>query len=77
MTALTAQKLLDIVCSLEIMIKDIGEKQRLLKSKIHKCKSEIDEEIIKDAILALGDEMDSINSTISLVEDLHEHLQCN
>jgi hypothetical protein len=76
MTAQTAQKLLNIVHSLEIMIAELGTKQQLLKSKIQKCKNVADEEIIKDATLALGDEMDSINSTITLVEDLHEHLQC-
>ena len=73
----TAEKLLGIVYNLEEMIKDIGAKQRILKNKIENCKSQADEELIKDATLVLGTEMDNINETITLVEDLHEHLDGN
>lgn len=76
MTTATAQKLLQIIDNLERMIATIGAKQKLLKSKIQECKSEADESIINEATLVLGGELDGINKTISLVEELHEHLAC-
>lgn len=73
MTNVTAQKLLSIVSELETMLKEIGEKSSYLNDKLKKCRK-TESESIKNAILILGGEMNHINTTIGLVEDLSSHL---
>ena len=71
MTTATAKKLLHIVHTLEGMMDKVGDKQRFLKSQIHASQND---DVIKNATLILGNEIDNINVTIGLVEDLSEHL---
>jgi hypothetical protein len=75
MTTATARKLLNLVNTLEGMMNEVGAKKRLLKTKMQQCKSESDADLIKSATVILGAEIDNINVTIDLVEDLSNHLQ--
>jgi len=74
MTVATAQKLLDIVLNLESLIQQIRVKQTFLKTKISKCQTEIEKEAIGETAVILGTEINSINDTLTMVEQLHTHL---
>lgn len=74
MTNVTASKLLTIVNTLEGMIQEINAKQKFLRTKMHECKTRNEMEVVKNATVVLASEVDNINVTIDLIEDLHSHL---
>jgi len=74
MTATTANKLLNIVNTLEGMLNEVGAKQKFLKGSLPGCKSRRELEAVKQTSIVLGSEIDNINVTIDLIEDLSDHL---
>jgi hypothetical protein len=74
MTAMTANKLLNIVNTLEGMLNEVGAKQTLLRNRIKDCKNRRELDAMKNTTVILGSEIDNINVTLGLLEDLHDHL---
>lgn len=74
MTVATAKKLLTLVQTLEGMISEVSAKEKFFKSIVKTCKTQTELNAVNNGLVVLGSEMDNINVTIDLVEDLHQHL---
>ncbi|RDJ35153.1 MAG: hypothetical protein DWQ19_09980 [Crenarchaeota archaeon] len=79
MNAANAEKIINIIESLETSLNEIAIDQKALEEQWNLCKSEENRKVVEEIVGLLEKRMEQVNKTVFLLENIidpKDHLQC-